>query len=227
MTTIKSGYNLRYYSNISDDLVEIVEEDSDTTLPKEVADFLNSISGTRTDVVFRTNEDRLVVIPLTTGSRIFDANLVEEANAEYFIDNYGDSCEIEDWTGGFEIEVLRWDKGWVFPDPEVLEMLSSDLLSLDDYPVLDEDLLSNMENEKVEAYVHDTLIPEVADYLSGKIDYDEINEGKVETAFWNEFQSKGWYFEEVTSSNYPYFYGQNATEFEMWKEDLDPEDFRA
>lgn len=227
MTTIKSGYKQYYYSNISDDLVEIVEHDSDTTLPDEVADFLNSISGTRTIVVFRTDEDRLSVIPTNTGSNILEASLVEEANAEYFITNYWDSFEIDDWSTGFEIEILRWDKGWVFPDPEVLEMLSSDLLSLEDYPVLDEDLLSSMENEKVEAYVHDTLIPEVADFLSEKIDYDEINEGKVETAFWNEFQSKGWYFEEVTSSNYPYFYGQNATEFEMWKEDLDPEDFRA
>lgn len=227
MTTIKSGYKQYYYSNISDDLVEIVEHDFEITLPEEVADFLNSISGTLTNGVFRINEDRLTVIPINTGSRIFDASLVEEANAEYFITNYGDSCEIEDWTGGFEIEILRWNKGLAFPDPKVLEMISSDLLSLEDYPVLSEDLLSSMENEKVEAYVHDTLIPEIADFLSEKIDYDEINEGKVETAFWDEFQSKGWYFEEVTSSNYPYFYGQNDTEFEMWKEDLDPEDFCA
>lgn len=229
MTNRISRLHYYVYSYLREDFLDMLKDDSGIDhFPDEVENFLASVPGNVVDIQWDYKNDVLSVCPSNTGSRMFDSSLVDKSNAEYLIDEFSDVFTMYDGEHGLEIEVWQNTNSTEYAHGELLEDLLQDMIRLDDYMVLDEYGLSQKRHDVEVEFVTENLIPSLAHDLEDRVDFEfEIDELKLLNAFWAAMSDGGWVFEGAEENSFPYFYGQNATEFEMWKESLDPNDFRV
>lgn len=112
----------------------------------------------------------LALIPNTT-SGDYTGSLVDVANRQYFEDTHGEDdgyFYTRHFDGG-NADALYVDLSHEYVVGEAYDYIWSDILGLLEYPVLSDDIYSQLTSEIVDAYVNDDFDAEVREYLSDEV----------------------------------------------------------
>lgn len=180
--TLCYGFGCRF-TRLESDLPDVVARHthaSGLNPPGEDArEFLASLAGVNTELVLTTGGELRVMIQ--NAGTAFDASLIDQANAKYFMDS--GYCWVEDRLG-FGIAVLDLDEEDDFQlmtDTVRLDALLVDILYLEREALLGIDQYVELEQDALDAAIDDWLVDDVLEELAGLYpDRSDLERDRVE-----------------------------------------------
>lgn len=181
-TKMQRDCGWRRFYNLGDDLIHCVNSMIDAwelkPLSETARDFLGSLVGTESELILDSQGLLRILAPYASTDHM--AGLVLRANAEC-LENEREYWCVEDWYG-FGVVVFdlsKSDKAQSVYDYSELDGLMDDFVSMNEYPVLEDDTYLALEDEAIweaiEGWMVDDALGLLGELHPGVDDFDRAS----------------------------------------------------